>query len=259
VQIGVMNHPARDPVREIEWIGRNGFDFVDLTLEPPAVDPDHIDIAALRAALKKHGLGVIVHTAFYLPLATPFAGLRRATLNEYRRALRAARLLRTGLLTVHFTKPPQFFEIDVIVDWCASVLSDLCEEAAAFGITVALENAPQTVVDQLAVFEVLFDRLPRLGLHLDCGHAQVEGDRWAEYLDRLGHRLVHVHLSDNDAGSDQHLPIASVPGSGIDWRECLRLLRETGYDGTITLEVFSPAREYLLVSKELVRKLWETL
>ena len=33
MQIGVMNHPARDPVGEIEWIGTNGFDFVDFTLE----------------------------------------------------------------------------------------------------------------------------------------------------------------------------------------------------------------------------------
>ena len=35
MQIGVMNHPARDPIGEIEWIGQNGFDFVDFTLEPP--------------------------------------------------------------------------------------------------------------------------------------------------------------------------------------------------------------------------------
>ena len=29
--IGTMNHPARDPVREIEWMARLGFEFVDLT------------------------------------------------------------------------------------------------------------------------------------------------------------------------------------------------------------------------------------
>lgn len=27
MKIGVMNHPARNPLEEIEWIGRNGFDF----------------------------------------------------------------------------------------------------------------------------------------------------------------------------------------------------------------------------------------
>ena len=39
MQIGAMNNPARDPVGEIEWIGKNGFDFVDFTREPPAPLP----------------------------------------------------------------------------------------------------------------------------------------------------------------------------------------------------------------------------
>ena len=47
--IGVMNHPARDPVDEIDWIGRNAFDFVDFTLEPPAADPEQIDLDTIRA------------------------------------------------------------------------------------------------------------------------------------------------------------------------------------------------------------------
>jgi hypothetical protein len=36
MKIGVVNHPVRNPLAEIEWIGKNGFDFVDFTLEPPA-------------------------------------------------------------------------------------------------------------------------------------------------------------------------------------------------------------------------------
>ena len=39
MQIGAMNHPARDPLGEIDWFGRHGFDFIDFTLEPPAADP----------------------------------------------------------------------------------------------------------------------------------------------------------------------------------------------------------------------------
>ena len=43
MKIGAMNHPARNPLEEIEGIGKNGFDFVDFTLEPPAADPGQID------------------------------------------------------------------------------------------------------------------------------------------------------------------------------------------------------------------------
>jgi sugar phosphate isomerase/epimerase len=41
-----------------------------------------------------------------------------------------------------------------------------------------------------------------------------------------------------------------------DWPEHIRKLKATGYDGTITLEVFSPHKEYLFASRDLLRKWW---
>ena len=90
MQIGVMNHPARDPIAEIEWIGDHGFDFVDLTLEPPAADPERIDPRAIKAALQDNRLGVVAHTAYYLPLGSPFARVRESCLQEFRSALKVA-------------------------------------------------------------------------------------------------------------------------------------------------------------------------
>jgi hypothetical protein len=43
MKIGAMNHPGRNPLQEIEWIGNNAFDYVDFTLEALAADPEHID------------------------------------------------------------------------------------------------------------------------------------------------------------------------------------------------------------------------
>ena len=34
--VGAMNHPAHDVYAEIQWISELGFEFIDLTLEPPA-------------------------------------------------------------------------------------------------------------------------------------------------------------------------------------------------------------------------------
>lgn len=69
--IGAMNHPARDVLKEIEWIGRMGFDFIDLTLEPPMALPCNLDLSEVRAALDANGLKVVGHTAYYLPLCSP--------------------------------------------------------------------------------------------------------------------------------------------------------------------------------------------
>src|SRR5271166_1992095 len=91
MKIGAMNHPARNPLEEIEWFGQHGFDFVDFTLEPPAADPDLIDSRSVRAALDRYGLDVLAHTAWFIPIASPFSSVREASLCEFRRALRAAR------------------------------------------------------------------------------------------------------------------------------------------------------------------------
>ena len=53
MKIGAMNHPARNPVEEIDWFGQNGFDFVDLTLEPPGADPADVDGEGVRQALAR--------------------------------------------------------------------------------------------------------------------------------------------------------------------------------------------------------------
>lgn len=79
MQIGAMNHPARQPLEEIAWIGSNGFDFVDFMVEPPAADPDRIDAAAVRAHAARTRPGCMSLTGNRLrhePIAAT-AGFRR--------------------------------------------------------------------------------------------------------------------------------------------------------------------------------------
>jgi sugar phosphate isomerase/epimerase len=259
MQIGAMNHPAHDPVAEIDWIGDVGFDFVDFTLEPPAADPDRIDVAAVRAALDGHSLGVVAHTAYYLPLASPFASIRQACLGEFRKALDVAHRIGATVMNTHFDKPPKFFTDRQIVEWHGEVLGPLCAEAAEVGVAIVLEHVPFGGVNQLELIERVLEGAPLLRFHLDSGHAKLERgyDRWDEYLDRLGSNLAHVHLSDNDGTADQHLPLGSIPRSTTDWPNHIHKLRASGYNGTITLEVFAPERDHLLLSRDLLRKWWE--
>jgi len=39
----------------------------------------------------------------------------------------------------------------------------------------------------------------------------------------------------------------------------MKELKETQYDETITLEVFSKDRDYLKISKEKIKRMWEAL
>lgn len=259
MKIGVMNHPGRNPLEEIEWIGTHGFDFVDFTLEPPAADPDQISPKAIRAALDRHRLGVVAHTAYFIPLSSPFASIREASLSEFQRALRAAQQIGATVMNVHYSKTPGFFSKEQVIDWHVEVLSRLCDEAAKLDVTIVLEHIPHGGSEQLEKIVAMMDKVPLLRFHLDSGHAKLERgyDRWEEYLDRLGRKLLHVHLSENDGKADQYLPLGAAPRSTTDWPKHVKKLKATGYDGTITLEVFAPQRAYLLLSRDLLRKWWD--
>lgn len=259
MQIGGMNHPARSPVQEIDWFGAHGFDFVDLTLEPPAADPAQIDVSDVRRALDRHGLDLVTHTAWYIPINSPFASFRTAALDEFRRCLEITVKLGAPVMNTHFTAPPPLMPEDQTVGRHMEVLAPLCEEAAQSGVSIVLEHIPRGGRNQLETVRAILDAIPLLRFHLDSGHAKLERDhdRWGEYLNHLGDRLLHVHLSDNDGTSDQHLPLGASPRSLTDWFEHIRQLKATGYDGTITLEVFAPEREYLLVSRDLLRRWWD--
>src|SRR5690349_17263716 len=85
--IGAMNHPARDVLTEIQWMAELRFDFVDLTLEPPLAAAQRVDSKAIRSTLERNRLPVVGHTAYYLPLCSPFESVRRAAVDELKRCL----------------------------------------------------------------------------------------------------------------------------------------------------------------------------
>jgi sugar phosphate isomerase/epimerase len=75
---------------------------------------------------------------------------------------------------------------------------------------------------------------PALGMNFDPSHLFPCGEIPHVVIYELGARVFHCHFSDNDAVTNVHWR----PGEGkIDWRAVLRALRETGFDGTISIEL----------------------
>lgn len=119
-----------------------------------------------------------------------------------------------------------------------------------------IENLPGDYNSAPQLGELL-GRMPTLGLHLDIGHAnlQVPHNTTGEILEAWGNRLRHVHLHDNKGGhADVHMPLGT---GSVDVRAAVQALQTCDYDGTITLEVFTPDRRHLLYSRDLLRKLWD--
>jgi sugar phosphate isomerase/epimerase len=135
-------------------------------------------------------------------------------------------------------------------------LRDLTPVSRDCGVGLMIENLPGkfNTVEQLST---ILDAMPEVGLHMDIGHCNlmVEENTADELLKVFGKRLRHVHLHDNKGGSaDLHLPL----GAGtIIVPHYVNSLKASGYDGTITLEVFSDDDTYLAHSRDVLRKLWD--
>jgi sugar phosphate isomerase/epimerase len=257
MRIGAMNHPMRDVGSEIRRFAELGFDFVDLTLEPERARPREVDVGAVRRALDETGLAAVGHTAWYLPIASPFDSIRQAALDEMTVALDVFASLGVDRMNVHpDQRVPTLFAKEWIVERNRESLGLLLDRARERDMRLMLENIPGLFGDPQVLLS-LFDKLPNLLWHLDVGHANLGSttNRTPDLLAALPGRLVHVHLSDNKGGdADLHLPI----GVGtIDWRWAIDLVKRSGFDDTITLEVFSPDDDYLAISRRKVRQLWD--
>lgn len=70
---------------------------------------------------------------------------------------------------------------------------------------------------------------------LDLSHTATAGDEALALLDRMGERLVHLHLADGTGVErDEHL----VPGRGSQpCAEVCRRLGSSGFDGTVVVEI----------------------
>lgn len=73
-----------------------------------------------------------------------------------------------------------------------------------------------------------------LGVVLDTGHLTLSGMDAKRTIETLGDRLFEVHINDNDGISQQN----AIPGSGtIDFSSVASILKDTGYNGYLTLEI----------------------
>jgi sugar phosphate isomerase/epimerase len=231
-------------------------EFIDLTLEPPLCCASRIDLGAVKAALKQTGLGIVGHTAYYLPLASPIESLRRAAVNELKLCLEDFAALGARWMNLHPDRQAPLHTRGFLIERNLQTIRELLPLARSLGVGLMIENLPEgfNTVRELAE---LLEPVSELGLHLDIGHANLLTDHntTEEILAAYGGRLRHVHLHDNKGGSsDLHLPLGT---GNLDTARHIRSLQASGYDGTITLEVFSPDRHYLTYSKEVLRALWQ--
>ncbi len=252
---GAMNNPMIDVVEQIELFSDLGFDFLDLTLEPEETYSGSVRIGRVAKALEQAGMTAVGHTAWYLPIASPFPEFRAVALREFERCMRVFRDLGVKRMSLHpYTHVP-LHDDEWVTAQNIEALARLVDLGKRLKVGVMLENMPHfSRVTQLGP---ILEAVPDAEMLLDVGHANIETpyNRSEELLAHFGSRLAHVHVSDNRGGhDDMHLPLGV---GNINWLWVVRLLKNVSYDDTVTIEVFGDDTDYLVLSREKFQSLWE--
>jgi len=255
MKIGLMNNPSKSIYDEATFCGKAGFDFLDLTIEGPRAAA--VDIAELQTLLDFYSLTITGHTDPCLPYAYPIKAVREACLQELERCAEIFSALGARVMNIHpcYFCPPAMKKD--IVAFNLEALQPIAAMAASHGLTLVLENF-KAPFDRVSTFATLLAAVPGLQLHLDFGHTNFGRDDHEVFCRELGQHIRHVHFSDNRSRSDDHMPLGV---GSVNWSNAVKALKATGYDGTITLEVFcnDPAMQYkyLKMNRELVLELWQ--
>ncbi len=265
MRYGAMNFPVKPVLEEIRSFAAMGFDYVELSMDPPQA---HYSIlrrqrAEIAAALRQCGLGVVCHLPTFVLPADLTDSLRAASIEEMRHSLEVAAELGAGKAVLH-PCPRSGMGLmvpDVVRGHALDFFAIMVEQAGTLGVTLCLENMfPRYGFGvEAAEFVEFFTLFPTLRMTLDVAHAHIDGGRdrrLRELLRALSGRIAHIHVSDNFGRRDDHLEL----GKGdIDLPAMARQLKAIGYDDTITLEVFDPDRQALAASRRRLQQLFSTL
>lgn len=256
MQYGAMNFPINAVTDELAEIAALGFDYLELTMDPPRA---HYSILrqqrrTITSALDSLHMPVICHLPTFVSTADLTDSIRQASLQEMFHSLEVAAELGAQKVVLHpgHIDGLGVYVKDIVLAHANSSLAAIIGRAQTLGLCVCLENMfpkCRAFVEPDDFVEIM-QRFPRLKLTLDTGHANIgskSGHRILAFIEKFGHRIGHLHVSDNMGERDDHIAL----GSGvIDFLKIARALKHCGYDDTATLEIFSEDRRQLKQSRQ---------
>jgi sugar phosphate isomerase/epimerase len=214
-----------------------GLNCVELCATPGHLD-DWMDSPEETAAqAKEHGVAIpSVHSGqagWYNN--SPDEEVRRKSVQTAISCFEPAKRAGAEVVVVHptFSDEPLTDEaFDGNWERATRSLKEMAEAAADVGILIAAENLPargrrRPGAPMSEVLEMIGGLGDHVGVCIDAGHSNANGQDAAAEARLAADRVFAVHIADNDGqGQDQHL----LPGDGtVDWKAFIAALDEIGY------------------------------
>lgn len=256
MKFGAMNFPVKPVLDELIKIHDLGFDYFELSLDPPCAHHSQIlEIKTeIKSCLKSFAMELVCHLPTFVYTADLAPAIRRASLEEMLHSLEITSLLGAKKAVLHPSVISGLGRYSLMAarKLAMESLEIIVEKSNELNIELCFENMYPAYLFCFEPdhFKEIFKRHKELKLTLDTGHAHMNdpgGNRLRNFIKKWPDKIAHIHVSDNSGRYDEHLAVGE---GNINFKQFFRNLNSAGYDGTCTLEIFTDHTSDLLKSRE---------
>jgi sugar phosphate isomerase/epimerase len=220
---------------------------------------------------RKHGVAISALGYYPNPL-DPDIAQRRMVIDHLLKVIEAAALLRLKVVNTFVGRDPN---LSIEDNWPVfrAVWPELVRHAENRGVCIGLENCPmlfskdewpggKNLAVSPAIWNEIFREIPsqNLGLNFDPSHLIWQHIDPVRCIREIGLRIVHFHAKDTRIDADRLHNVgilglgwhtAKLPGLGdVDWGAVFSALTDTGYRGSVCIEVEDRAYEGSLADRK---------
>lgn len=255
----------------IHILSEIGYDGIEILLDIPHAFPPHTSeekVASILHTLQAKNLSIANLNAFML------YGIRDCWHPSYVEADEAERrqridhthqcidlAVKLGAKTLSTEPGGPLLGVDR--DWASRIfieaMEELADHAEKAGITILVEPEPDLLIETSEQFLEFKQAVSSeaIALNFDIGHFFCVNEDPARLVHKLLPYTKHYHLEDISADRVHH---HLIPGHGaIDIPNVLRTIKDTGYTGFITIELYPYEEKAVEAATEAYQKVKEML
>ncbi len=249
--ISIWAFPNQEPRDCFRMAKRFGYDGIELSFDesgPISPQSAETELMEIRKAAESHGLSLYsLASGLYwsISLTAEDPAERERAEQLVRKQLDAAAalgcdtiLILPGMVSGLSAADP-VVPYEIVYERAQAALLRLAEYAEKKRVTIGIENVWNKFLLSPMEMRDFIDRIgsQRVAAYFDVGNVVRDGypEQWIRIL---GHRIAKVHFKDYKRAIGTISGFVELLAGDVDFAAVMRALREVGYDGWVTAEVF---------------------
>ncbi len=257
--ISIWAFTDRNPKVCFSLAKKYGFDGVEVGLGkegPLRYDSTEEEIKEYKKAAEGYGLSfysLVCDDCWLYPLTSDSAEIRQKGADIVKKQLETAALLGCDTTLVlpgmvqGLSPDSEVVPYDIAYDRALTEMRKLAKEAEGYNVTLGVENVWNKFLLSPLEMRDFIDRVgsPRVGAYFDVGNVVINGfpEQWIKIL---GNRIAKVHFKDFKRSIGTADGFVNILDGDVDYKAVMQELKNIGYNGWATAEVFSENTEEIL-------------